>query len=124
MLAWQFKGFPVTQMNSMVHRTHLGKLLCPKPWLFNYFQGILGFPGKLENAPQAFPVGLLFPLVGQYEGLPLSFSAIHLLFTSVEHAFQQGRCAPIGLPCVSPRSRGPFPVLPCGLGPLMRAMPD
>ena len=34
---WGFRGFPVTQMNCMVPRTHLGVLLCPKPLFFNYF---------------------------------------------------------------------------------------
>ena len=31
LLSWQFRGFPVTQMNSIVHRTHLGRLHFPKP---------------------------------------------------------------------------------------------
>ena len=29
-LWWGFKGFHVTQMNSMIHGTHLDVLLCPK----------------------------------------------------------------------------------------------
>ena len=36
----------------------MGRLLCPKPWFFNYFQGISNFPGKLEG-PQ--PVILAIP---------------------------------------------------------------
>ena len=35
--SWGFRGFPVTQMNCMVPRTHLGVLLCQKPWFFSYF---------------------------------------------------------------------------------------
>ena len=38
--SWGFRGFPVTQMNCMVPRTHLGVRLCPKPWVFNYLVGL------------------------------------------------------------------------------------
>ena len=31
--------------------THMGRLLCPKPSLFNYFVRIPSFPGKLQVAP-------------------------------------------------------------------------
>ena len=51
-------------MNSIVYRTHLGRLLCPKGPLFNYFQGIYHFPGKLGNAPACSLGHCLFPLVG------------------------------------------------------------
>ena len=54
-LWWQFRGIPETQMNSMVHRIHLGRLLCPTPLFYNGFQGISNFPGKLENAPACYP---------------------------------------------------------------------
>ena len=65
MLSWQFRGFPKTQMNSMVHRTHLGRLLCQKTvFVFLYFTGIYHFPGKLENAPACYPGTLPIPLVG------------------------------------------------------------
>ena len=42
-LSWQFKGFPVTQMNSMVHRTHLGRLLCQKPCFLIIFERYIIF---------------------------------------------------------------------------------
>ena len=63
-LWWKFKGIPKTQMNSIVYRTHLGRLLCPKPSLFNHFQGIYHFPGKLGNAPACSLGHCLLPLVG------------------------------------------------------------
>ena len=50
-LWWVFKGIPPAQMNSMVPGTHMGRLLSPKPSLFNYFQGISSFPGKLQMSP-------------------------------------------------------------------------
>ena len=50
-LWWGFRGIPPAQMNSMVPRTHMDRLLCPKPTLFNYFVGISSFPGKLQVAP-------------------------------------------------------------------------
>ena len=43
-LSWQFRGIAKTKMNSMVHRTHLGRLRRPKPLYFNDFQGISYFP--------------------------------------------------------------------------------
>ena len=61
--SWGFRGFHLTQMNCMVPRTHLGVLLCPKPWFLNHVQGISRFSGKPGNAPGAFPVYLLFPFV-------------------------------------------------------------
>ena len=48
-------------MNSMVPGTHMGRLLCPKPSLFNYFVGISTFPGKLQVAPASLAY---FPLWG------------------------------------------------------------
>ena len=76
-LWWVGRGFPKTQMNSIVYRTHLGRLLCPKPWFFNYFQGISRFSGKLGgpwDLPCVFPIPLratvaLFPLFGVYDGV-------------------------------------------------------
>ena len=50
-LWWSVKGIHPAQMNSMVPGTHMGRLLCPKPSLFNYFQRISSFPGKLQVAP-------------------------------------------------------------------------
>ena len=75
-LSWGFRGIPVTQMNSMVHGTHLGVLLCPKPWFFNYFWRISRFSGKLVgpwDPPCVSPIALrgpiaLFPLFGVYDG--------------------------------------------------------
>ena len=55
-LSWQFRGFPVTQMNSMVHRSHLGRLLCPKPLFLIIFKG---FPDVQENWWD--PLGTLWP---------------------------------------------------------------
>ena len=54
-LWWVGRGIPPAQMNSMVPRTHMGRLLCPKSYFFNYFQGISYFPGKLGNAPAHYP---------------------------------------------------------------------
>ena len=65
-LWWGFIGIPADQLNSMVPGTHMGRLLCPKPSLFNYFVGIPSFPGKLQAAPQAIPGGSLFSLVDPY----------------------------------------------------------
>ena len=65
-LSWQFRGFPKTQMNSIIYRTHLGRLLCPKPSLFNYFQGISSFPGKLQVAPVASLLSLVGPLAAYF----------------------------------------------------------
>ena len=61
-MSWQFRGNSQTQMNSIIYRTHLGRLLCPKPPLFKYFQGIYNFPGKLENPPACSLGHCLFPL--------------------------------------------------------------
>ena len=69
-LWWGFRGIPPAQMNSMVPGTHMGRLLCPKPSLFNYFVGISSFPGKLQVAPVPSllslvgPLAAYFPLVG------------------------------------------------------------
>ena len=58
---WGFRGIPPAQMNSMVPGTHMGRLLSPKPTLFNYFQRISSFPGKLQVAPASLAY---FPLWG------------------------------------------------------------
>jgi hypothetical protein len=62
---WQFRGFPVTQMNSVLPRTHFGKLLCPKPLIFYIAKGFLPyFPGKLQQGlpcyPDLLPIYLVF----------------------------------------------------------------
>ena len=60
------QGIPVTQMDSIVHRIHLGRLLCPKPSLFNDFQGISDFQ---ENWGSPLGPSLcisLFPFVDPY----------------------------------------------------------
>ena len=63
-LSWQFRGNSKTQMNSIVHRTHLGRLLCLKALLFNYFQGISNFQGNWGTPQKTAPIYLLFPFVG------------------------------------------------------------
>ena len=63
-LWWVGRGIPPAQMNSMVPRTHMGRLLCPKPWFFNYFQGISDVSGKLGKAPGTLPVHLPIFLCG------------------------------------------------------------
>ena len=73
-LWWVGRGFSETEMNSIIYRTHLGRLLCPKPWFFNYFQGISRFSGKLGDPGCVFPIPLrdpvaLFPLFGVYDGV-------------------------------------------------------
>ena len=50
-LSWGFRGFPVTQMNSMVPRTYLGVLLCPKPSFFEEILAISCFSRKSGNVP-------------------------------------------------------------------------
>ena len=69
-LWWQFSGISKTQMNSMVHWIHLGRLLRPKPCFCYYFQGISNFPGKLEQAPaycvHGIPISLLCTEAGLF----------------------------------------------------------
>ena len=60
---WGFRGIHPAQMNSMVPGTHMGRLLSPKPSLFNYFVGISSFPGKLQVTPASSLWPSLFPLV-------------------------------------------------------------
>ena len=62
--SWQFRANSQTQINSIIYRIHLGRLLCQKTYLFNYFQRIYPFPGKLGNAPACSLGHCLFPLVG------------------------------------------------------------
>ena len=50
-LWWVLRGIPPAQMNSMVPRSHMGRLLCSKPPLFNYFVRGSSFPGKLQVPP-------------------------------------------------------------------------
>ena len=61
-LSWQFRGNSQTQMNSVVHRIHLGRLLCPKPLFFNYFTRMYHFSGKMGRAPAYYLGHCLFPL--------------------------------------------------------------
>ena len=49
-LWWGFKGFHLTQMNSMVPGTHLGVLVCPKTSSSNYPTPVPGFP----STPRSF----------------------------------------------------------------------
>ena len=62
-LWWGFRGIPPAQKNSMVPGTHMGRLLSPKPSLFNYFVRISSFPGKLQVTPGSSLWPSLFPLV-------------------------------------------------------------
>ena len=75
-LWWGFKGIHPAQMNSMVPRSHMGRLLCPKTPLKNKFFAFSPKSGKLVQAlahPCVFPIALrglvaLFPLFGVYDG--------------------------------------------------------
>ena len=58
---WRFMGILPAQMNSMVPGTHMGRLFCPKPTLFDDFVGISSFPGKLQVVPASLAY---FPLWG------------------------------------------------------------
>ena len=60
-LWWQFGGNFQTQMNSIIYRTHLGRLLCPKPLLFIISKG---FPDVQENwwDPGTIPLCFVLPL--------------------------------------------------------------
>ena len=42
-------GIPKTQMNSMVHRIHLGRLLCPKPLLLIIVKELSIFQDNLKT---------------------------------------------------------------------------
>ena len=64
-LPWQFRANPKTQMNSIAHRTHLDRLLCPKAPYF-VFSRDFKFSGKLGNAQKPAPVYPLFPLWDPY----------------------------------------------------------
>ena len=88
-LRWQFRGHSQTQMNSMVHSIHLGRLLCQKPWFLNSFTGISHFPGKLGRAPACYlpgplpiPLGGPLPLCAQtlerHTGRELQTGCLHL----------------------------------------------
>ena len=57
------REFPKTQMNSIIYRTHLGRLLCPKPWFLNYFQGISNIQENWGTPRKHPPVYPLFPFV-------------------------------------------------------------
>ena len=60
---WAGREFPKTQMNSSMYRTHLGRLLCPKPLFFSCFQGISRFSRKLVGPwDQSCGVGTLWPI--------------------------------------------------------------
>ena len=62
-LSWQFRGIPKTQMNFMVYRIHLGRLLFANSPLFNYFQGISNFQENWGTPWKHTPVYPLLPLV-------------------------------------------------------------
>ena len=66
-LWWGFRGFHMTQMNSMVPGTHLGVVICPKPSLFSNFARITSFPRKLQVAPATYLYIPYFPLEGYRE---------------------------------------------------------
>ena len=79
---WGFNGIPPAQMNSMVPRTHMGRLLCPKPTLFNYFERISTFPGKLHVAPASLAYFPLWGPAAVAEGLTI------ILHMFLEHGSQ------------------------------------
>ena len=80
-LWWGFKGIHPAQMNSMVPGTHMGRLLSPKPTLFNYFVGISTFPGKLQVAPASLAYFPLWGPAAVAEGLRTTI-AYSLVITS------------------------------------------
>ena len=61
-LWWGFRGFHLTQMNSMAHGTHLGLVIHPKQH-FVVFCCDFQFPGKLQVAPTTSLWPSLLPLV-------------------------------------------------------------
>ena len=75
-LWWGFKGIHPAQMNSMVPRSHMGRLLCPKTPSKNNFSANSPKSGKLVKVlahPCVFPIALralvaLFLLFGVYDG--------------------------------------------------------
>ena len=60
---WGFRGIPPAQMNSMVPRTHMGKLLCPKTPLKIISRQIPQIQ-KIGAGPWPIPEFSLFPLGG------------------------------------------------------------
>ena len=52
---WGCRGIRPAQMNCMVPRTHMGRLLCPKPCFFKDFCVISHFPEKMGRAPAQLP---------------------------------------------------------------------
>ena len=50
-LWWGFRGIRPAQMNSMVPRSHMGRLLCPKTHLKNIISANSPKSGKLVQAP-------------------------------------------------------------------------
>ena len=63
-LWWGFRGIHPAQMNSMVPRTHMGKLLCPKTPLNNNFYANSTKSRKFVQAPVPSLWPSLFPLGG------------------------------------------------------------
>ena len=63
-LWWGFRGFHLTQMNSMVHGTHLDVLLCPQTPLKMNSRQFPPKPKKMVQAPGPSLWPSLFPLVG------------------------------------------------------------
>ena len=59
-LWWVGREIPIAQMNSIVYKTHLGRLLCPKPYFFEEFCVISFFSRKLGRPPAYLLVGSLF----------------------------------------------------------------
>ena len=52
---WGCRGIRPAQMNCMVPRTHMGRLLCPKPYFFIFFCVIPHFPEKMGRPPAQLP---------------------------------------------------------------------
>ena len=63
-LWWGFRGIHPAQMNSMVPRSHMGRLLCPKTFLKNKIYANSSKSEKLQVAPATSPWPSLFPFKG------------------------------------------------------------
>ena len=60
----EIMGFPVTQMDSMVHRTPLGKPVFPKTLLKNWFSRLFPVLGVLGKGPPGPLCISYWPFVG------------------------------------------------------------
>ena len=66
MISWLgFRGIPPAQMNSMVPRTHMGRLLCPKTTFKTYLLSKFPQIQKIGVGPWPIPAAFPIPLGGQ-----------------------------------------------------------